>query len=222
MRRAIPHWRFLAYLLAIPGLTLALALAIRGDLDGARDWPDLLMGGFCLATTLFLAASLWLMERASPEDLRRHAADNDAGRRLMPLLLLVLMLMVVLVVGWGLKAGRPHGFLHPLLPVVSLVLAWLIGGVVMAFHYAHLWWGSGGGPPPAGLDFPRDGAPTYPDFLYFSINLSMTYQTSDVAVTSVPMRRLVLAHCVAAFFFNISILALAFNLVAALVLEGAR
>lgn len=220
MRRAIPHWRFLAYLLAIPAAT-ALLWLLGAPAPVPGGWPDLLMGGFALATLFFLWSSLAMMRRASEAEVRQHAADNDVGRRLMPPLLAMLLLVVVIVVGWGLKTSRPVGLLHPLLPVVSLVLAWLMGGVVMALHYAHMWWGNGEGAPPGGLDFPHGAPPTYSDLLYFSINLSMTYQTSDVAIATPAMRRAVLGHCVAAFFFNISILALAFNLVAGLVLGRA-
>lgn len=219
MRRAVPHWRFLAYLVAIPGAVALLWLLLGSPARAWVGWPDLLMGGFSLATLGFLWAMLGMMRRAGEADVRQHAADNDVGHRLMPVLLAILLLVVVVVVGWGLKADRPNGLLHPLLPVVSLVLAWLMGGIVMALHYAHLWWGSGAGRPPGGLDFPHGQPPTYTDFLYFSLNLSMTYQTSDVSIGTHAMRRVVLGHCVAAFFFNISILALAFNLVAAVILK---
>ena len=101
MRRALPHWRFLAYLVAIPGLALVMALSASGSLDGRRDWPDLLMGGFCLATLLFLRSNLSMMRRAGVADMRRHAADNDAGRRLMPVLLLVLLPLILAYTAWA-------------------------------------------------------------------------------------------------------------------------
>jgi uncharacterized membrane protein len=39
----------------------------------------------------------------------------------------------------------------------------------------------------------------------------MTAQVSDVVTTATPMRRMVLAHSVASFFYNTVILALAVN-----------
>ena len=44
------------------------------------------------------------------------------------------------------------------------------------------------------LDFPGDEAPDYWDFVYFSFVIGMTWQVSDVAVASRPMRHTVTAH----------------------------
>ena len=65
-----------------------------------------------------------------------------------------------------------------------------------------------------GLAFPGDLAPDYPDFFYFSLVIGMTFQVSDVAVTSRRMRRLVTAHGMLSFAFNLVILALAVNVLA--------
>jgi uncharacterized membrane protein len=39
----------------------------------------------------------------------------------------------------------------------------------------------------------------------------MTFQTSDVSITATPMRRTVLFQCLAAFLFNLGILAFTIN-----------
>ena len=65
-----------------------------------------------------------------------------------------------------------------------------------------------------GLAFPGNLAPDYPDFFYFSLVIGMTFQVSDVAVTSRRMRRLVTAHGMLSFAFNLVILALAVNVLA--------
>ncbi|MGJ5674349.1 MAG: DUF1345 domain-containing protein [Nostochopsis sp.] len=50
-----------------------------------------------------------------------------------------------------------------------------------------------------GLDFPGEEEPNYWDFMYFSFTLGMTAQTSDVSITSLLMRQLVLGHAIVSF-----------------------
>jgi uncharacterized membrane protein len=81
--------------------------------------------------------------------------------------------------------------------------------VVFAEHYAHSFYVR-----PDQLQFPGTAEPDYWDFSYFAGVISMCCQTSDVAVTSSALRRLVLLHSVLAFFFNVVILAITVNVVA--------
>ena len=61
--------------------------------------------------------------------------------------------------------------------------------------------------------FPAEEKPDYWDFAYFSFVIGMTFQVSDVAVTSNRLiRRLVLAHGILSFVFNAAILAVTVNL----------
>ena len=66
--------------------------------------------------------------------------------------------------------------------------------------------------PRSGLAFPETEYPNYWDFIYFSFVVGMTFQVSDVQVTSTALRRVVAAHGVLSFFYSVSILALAVNL----------
>ncbi len=59
------------------------------------------------------------------------------------------------------------------------------------------------------MRFPGKGDPDAWDFLYASFTIGMTAQVSDVEVTTPQMRRAVLVHGVASFFYNTGILALA-------------
>ena len=54
------------------------------------------------------------------------------------------------------------------------------------------------------------------DFAYFSFNLGMTYQVSDTNVTTKPIRRTVLRHCLLSFLFGVAILGAAINIIAGL------
>jgi uncharacterized membrane protein len=90
--------------------------------------------------------------------------------------------------------------------------------VIFALNYASRYYQ---GSPPGGLGFPSDSTahfePDYTDFLYLAFAIAVAFQTSDVNITSRPMRRLVLVQGVLAFFFNSAILALIINAAANLI-----
>ncbi len=112
---------------------------------------------------------------------------------------------------------RPGAGAGPLLTVATVVGSWLLLPVEFAISYASLYHRGAG--KPHGLEFPgaEGNAPDFADFLYFAVTLATTSQTSDVTVSSRPMRRLVLLHAVVAFIFNTSVLALLINILAGMV-----
>ncbi|MFX5693335.1 DUF1345 domain-containing protein, partial [Acinetobacter baumannii] len=65
----------------------------------------------------------------------------------------------------------------------------------------------------AGLAFPGNEPPDYFDFLYFAFTLGMTFQTADVEMTGRAIRRIAIVHCLAAFVFNIGVIAFAINVI---------
>ena len=65
-----------------------------------------------------------------------------------------------------------------------------------------------------GLKFPGDERPDYWDFVYFAFVIGMTFQMSDVGMTSKHVRRMVLVHGMVAFVFTTTIIALTVNLAA--------
>jgi uncharacterized membrane protein len=101
--------------------------------------------------------------------------------------------------------------------IATVCSSWLLLPVEFGIAYASLY--HGGGKASHGLEFPGDdeGPPDYGDFLYFSITVAATSQTSDVAVSSRSMRRLVLAQSLLAFVFNTGVLALTINILAGLI-----
>ena len=97
--------------------------------------------------------------------------------------------------------------------ITTLVLAWLFSNMVYALHYAHLAYTK----PDlgcSGFDFPGTPQPVYWDFVYFAFTCGMAFATSDVQVTGEHVRKVVTAHCLAAFAFNIGVLAFTINLLA--------
>ncbi|OYV40959.1 MAG: hypothetical protein B7Z80_03150 [Rhodospirillales bacterium 20-64-7] len=67
-----------------------------------------------------------------------------------------------------------------------------------------------------GLEFPGEPQPDYLDFMYFALVLGMTFQVSDVQITSRKLRRVAALHGLLSFLFNTVILALTVNIAAGL------
>jgi uncharacterized membrane protein len=79
---------------------------------------------------------------------------------------------------------------------------------MFAVHYAHEFYAG----PEEGLEFPGHEPPDYWDFMYYSFIIGTACATADVNVTDRRMRRITTLHCIVAFFFNTTILALMVNI----------
>ncbi|GGB19704.1 hypothetical protein GCM10011380_06580 [Sphingomonas metalli] len=168
-----------------------------------------IMAAFDVAALVFLAAVAPLVA-AKPERMRHTARQNDANRAVLLAFSGVTLLVILAAVAGELGGRGNHA--ATALAVATLVLAWLFSNTVYALHYAHLFYMPGMGGDAAGLDFPDTIEPDYWDFLYFSLTLGMTFQTSDVTIRSGRMRRVVTGQCMAAFVFNLGVLAFSVNI----------
>ena len=104
------------------------------------------------------------------------------------------------------------------LVAVTLLLSWLVTHVTFAFRYAHEFYARDLGGPDVdrGLDFPDEKEPDYLDFMYFALVLGMTFQVSDVQITSRKLRRVATLHGLLSFLFNTVIVAFTVNIAAGL------
>jgi uncharacterized membrane protein len=165
---------------------------------------------FDIASALFLASLTPLLGRGQAAQMREQAKRNDANRAGLLALTGVVMLVVLVAVA-GELSGKPSK-VEVILVVGTLALAWLFSNTIYALHYAHLFYtGDDQGKDSGGLDFPHCDQPDYWDFVYFSFTLGMTFQTSDIDMTSRKMRRVTIGQCLAAFVFNIGVLAFTIN-----------
>ena len=168
------------------------------------------MAAFDAASAIFLVAIAPLLRGTDAETMRRHAKDNDANRA--GLLALTALVMVVILVAVAGELKNKGDDAAASLVVGTLALSWLFSNTVYALHYAHMFYlGDDKGKDRGGLDFPKCDEPDYWDFLYFAFTLGMTFQTSDVDMTSGEMRRVAIGQCLAAFVFNIGVLAFTIN-----------
>ena len=193
--------RFLVFALVMIAVSwIAMAMAVPHG--------RALMIGFDLASGLFLL-SLWPLLDEKSEDIRRRAAENDANR--VGLLAITALVSLVILVAVANELGGRRSTSGATLVIVTLTLAWLFSNTVFALHYAHLFYSREHDTDAGGIEFPDDAEPDYWDFIYFAFTLGMTFQTSDVAIRSRRMRRVVTGHCLAAFVFNLGVIAFTIN-----------
>lgn len=204
-----------------PHLSLAIMLGAAVALLLPRTEPLLTRSliGWNAGVWAYLLSMLWLMLRADHRKVRALAAQQDesAGLVLFTLTIGAVLSFSAIILELGQFPQLPpqeralrYGF-----TALTVGGSWILVGVLYCFHYAHLFYRSSARPLP--LRFPEDLAePDYWDFLYFSFTIQVAVQTSDVAVMSRAMRKLVLSHSVLSFFFNLAILGLSINIAAGL------
>lgn len=179
------------------------------------DWRDGVATAFDVAALVFLLSLADLFRCADAAAMRVHSAENDANRVLVLVLTTLTAFTVLAAIGGelpGARAGEPAAVAKL---IATLVLIWVFANAVYALHYAHAYYlphKSGAGDA-RGIAFPETETPGYSDFGYFAFTLGMTFQTSDVAITSSAIRRIVLLHSFAAFVFNIGVIAFAINVI---------
>lgn len=202
--------------IAPPRYLLFIAALVIGSLVAARVLGNLSLGflaGFDAAAALFLLSCLPLLGTREEEKIRQHAAENDAKRS--ALLVVTGIVMAVLLVAIASESvGKNPQPLTKVLIILTLIIAWLFSNMIYALHYAHMAYIN----PRSdchGFGFPETPQPGYWDFVYFAFTCGMAFSTSDVQVTRQDVRKVVMAHCLAAFGFNIGVLAFTINLLAA-------
>lgn len=171
------------------------------------DWQlQALLGvdGFFL---IYLGSTYRLAAKTTPADLQHHAEADDEGIVLIVILAVAAVIISLIGIVWVLRA-RETGFWQAALALSAVPLGWATIQTLAAFRYAHLFYATKSG---AGLIFPGTDKPGIWDFLYFSFGIGMTAQVSDVTVPATHIRKMVLGHSIAAFFYNAVILALAVN-----------
>lgn len=203
-----------------------LGLALLAGVLIAAAWPAALapisraLLGWNSGVWLYLLMILWHMGHASPSHVQREARQLVQG---MPVVLLLAIagalasLAAIVLEQSQVRHGGTvvQGWPYLILAVLTVAGSWLLLPVQFALAYASLY--HRGEQPAHGLEFPGDTAQLdYSDFLYFSITLAATSQTSDVTVSSRPMRRLVLLQALLSFAFNTGVLALTINILASL------
>lgn len=175
----------------------------------------LLMSGLSWAT-IFSAHPIEMKEIAKLQDNNR----NIIFVFILGATLVCLFVVVILLKSTQHLSGTPLT-LHILLSIGAVISSWALVHTLFIFRYANMYYESAAkGKSPVkytgGLQFPEEPEPDYLDFAYFSFVIGMTFQVSDVEISSKRIRRLALLHSLIAFAFNTVIVALSINVISGL------
>lgn len=163
----------------------------------------------------------WTILSAHPQDVRRLATLQDSSRTIIFLFIVAGTIISLLSIAFLMKspahATSGQVTFHVILNICSVIISWWLVHTVFTLRYAHNYYDKvdheGNEKSGCGLKFPGDDKPDYMDFVYFSFNLGVAFQVSDVAITSSKMRRLVWVHSLISFAYNTAIVALSINIV---------
>ena len=207
-----------------PRICLAAFTGLLAYFICPADWPstERISIGWDAGGFVYLFFVFRLMASCGPSHVRAAAAHGDDSRFVILSVILLSIgasfVAIAQLIGHAKLASADDKAFLTGLAVLTIIISWTVTQVAFALHYAHEYYlplkGSDTG---GGLVFPGSQEVDYWDFLYFSTSIGATSQTSDTAIQSRTLRRLVTIHSVVAFFFNTAVLALTVNIAASLV-----
>jgi uncharacterized membrane protein len=162
-----------------------------------------------------------------PREVEKIAKLQDSSRTFLFLFVIAASLASSVAIIFLLKSSKGHSGAsvseHILLAMGAVIISWFLVHTIFAMRYAHLYYDtttdSGQRKAAGGLDFPEEKHPDYLDMVYFSFVIGMTFQVSDVEISSREIRRLALLHGILSFAYNTAILALSINVISGLVAQ---
>lgn len=217
---ATPHWFLrvraitkLAVCLgaALIGFLALLPIKMEGTTRSMVSWDIFSLSMIFLYATIF--------STVKPKQLRVLASREDESRPVVFLIVVIatvgslggVMLLLQNKEGWLLPKG-----LETFIYIAGVICSWALLHMLFTSRYAHLYYGDHPtlkGQIAGGLDIPNEKCPDYMDFAYFSFVIGMTFQVSDIQITSREIRRVALLHGMLSFLFNTVIVALTINVV---------
>ncbi|MFO0956009.1 MAG: DUF1345 domain-containing protein [Isosphaeraceae bacterium] len=213
-----PRWKPdpLRYVRAQPRLFIAMALGFtlfftlpgRASTRGLAAWDA--------STALYLVMALGMMFRSDIDRIRRRSENQDEGQAIIlgltSVTAMVSLAGIMAELAIAKAAGDETGVKHILLAAITVFLSWSFLHTIFAIHYAHEFYTPDEDGTVEGLDFPGGGEPDYWDFAYYSFVIGTACATADINITGRRIRRITALHCIVAFFFNTTILALMVNI----------
>ena len=174
--------------------------------------------GWDVGVLIYLVAAAVVMTRCSSvSEMQNNAAVQDEGgfaTLILTIAAAVASLGAIFAELSTIERTSPSYGLYIALAIGTVVLSWAFTHTIFALHYAHAFYGEH--LRKSGLTFPGDGQPDYWDFVYFAFVIGMTFQVSDVEISSRRIRRLALVHGLLSFALNTFVVALTINFIAGL------
>lgn len=201
-------------------MAAAVAVGLWLPVGVASHQVTRLLVAWNVGTCLYVLLAAVMMIRSSDRHMRQRAQIQDEGRLAILVFVVVSAIASVIAIAGQLTVVKEmHGPLkmaHIALAGATVISSWAFIQVIFALHYAHDFYAAVSRGVAAGLQFPEDDQPTYGDFFYFAAVIGTSGQTADVSFISKPMRRIGSVHCILAYLFNTTVLALLINIGASL------
>ncbi|MBI3368397.1 MAG: DUF1345 domain-containing protein [Burkholderiales bacterium] len=216
--------RVVRFLRARPQLLLACALGALAFAAAPDKVVHQLGSRFLLAwnagALLYLLLAGAAMFGADTDRMKQRALRHEEGRSVVLVLVVMTACAVLYAIAVDLVAARSLSGTaragHVAMAVLTLLTSWLFTQTMFAFQYAHDFYLARQRERADPLSFPGTVDPAYTDFMYFACVIGTSAQTADVAFNGAGLRGIGLLHCVLAFFFNTTVLALTINIAAGL------
>lgn len=168
---------------------------------------------------LFLVMIYLWMRPLTAEQICTHYVEEDPSGPVILIAVTAAALLSLLAVVEPLATLRHSGHAERAwrfgLAAFTLISSWLLVPTMFTMHYADMFYSAP--PQDRPLSFPRTETPAFWDFAYFSFTIAAACQTADVSTTQVAVRRVIIAHEIISFAFNVAILGFAINITAGLI-----
>lgn len=169
----------------------------------------------------FIITSWIIFFKLPVADIEKKANKEDGSRFFVLVSILVssfASMIIVLLLMISKDKLQGHEAITVIVTVMGMIMSWVLVHTIFAFHYAHLYYFKEIDDTTVGkpLNFPGKTKPDYLDFAYFAFVIGITFQVSDVEISSRTIRRTVLAHSLLSFALNTFVVALTINLIAGL------
>jgi uncharacterized membrane protein len=203
-------------------IAAALGLAVFFLVPSTASTPTRAIVARDAFVTIFMCLIFHLFTVQRPEHMPADAAAQEEGEWTIFWITVgaVTASFGAIIYEFSASKGMPPAFrdLHVALVAFTLFASWLMTHVVFGLRYAHEFYETvpGSQAVVGGLQFPADDDPDYWDFMYFALVLGMTFQVSDVQITSRLLRRVATLHGLLGFLFNTVVIALTVNIGASL------
>ncbi len=169
---------------------------------------------------LYVVLAAMMMIRSPQDHMRQRAQLQDDGKYVILGLTVISAIASLVAIAFELSVVKDlHGWsrgLHVALAGLTVMSSWSFIQIMFTLHYAHDYYMAACHGHKPGLSFPDDPDPDYGDFFYFSAVIGTSGQTADVSFVTKPMRRIGSLHCILAYLFNTTVLALLVNIGASL------
>lgn len=209
-------------------LSLGVALAALGicyvmELEASVRW----MVAWLSYATTSIALAWTTINSSHPSQIKHDAHAQDSSRTLIFLFAIAAafasLFSIIILLRENSEKTDQGLFMTIVIPLLCVVSSWWLVHTVFTMRYAHFYYcdieheKKGKIEKPGGLIFPGGEDPDYMDFVYFAFVVGMTFQVSDVEISSKRIRRLAWMHGVLSFAFNTVIVALTINVLSGMI-----